>query len=170
MEKDGASRPIYKHCPLTYNTTNCIAFPATHTVRPFYKFIITVLLINLKKSALIQTKTGIVLLYLRKPLKRRTDVFLKNPWRDLLKANSSLTFFPFTTELMYLKLLPKRGLRSTIRMISIHFDRVALWDCRHHVQIILGKCYEYILAVTTWNLSTSARMVLGKKQGSEWSR
>ena len=26
MEKDGASRPIYKHCPLTYNTTNCIAF------------------------------------------------------------------------------------------------------------------------------------------------
>ena len=26
MGKDGDSRPIYKHCPLTYDTTNCIAF------------------------------------------------------------------------------------------------------------------------------------------------
>ena len=89
MEKDGASRPIYKHCPLTYNTTIFIAFsplppppPATHTVCPFYKFIITVLINELKKSALIQTETGTALLYFRKPLKRRTDVFLKNPWRD----------------------------------------------------------------------------------------
>ena len=51
-------------------------------------------------------------------------------------------------------------------MISIHFDRVALWDCRYRVQIILGKCYDFILAVTTWNLSTSVRTVLGVIQKS----
>ena len=91
----------------------------------------------------------------------------QEPMARLIKGNLFLDVFAFYNRVDVVEDPSENRLKKYHRMISIHFDRVALWDCRHRVQIILGKCYDYILAVTTWNLSTSVRTALEMVQKKE---
>ena len=85
----------------------------------------------------------------------------QEPMARLIKGNHHIDFYHFYNRVDVVDDPCEDRLKQYHKKDFYPFRPCSFMDCRHRVQITLGKCFEYILTVTTWNLPTSARMVFG---------